>query len=539
MSATELETGAPGPTAETPAPAPAAPHYPCLDAARAIAATGVVVTHVAFWTDDYTGGNIGRLYARLDVGVAVFFVLSGFLLSRPMFLAARTGRQQPSRLSYLWRRGLRVLPAYWVTVFVALLFLPINEGQSFTTWWEHLALLQIYTGNGVAEGLTHTWSLCTEVAFYVALPFLVAALLRLSRDGSWRPGRLLGGIAVLSVAGLAYLAWVWATSPDDGTAGTWLPSYLAWFGVGMAFAVLTVCEPDWWPVRAAHELGSSLWTCWAAAAGVLWIAFSPLAGPILLVAPTPFQAVTKNVLYTVVATLFVLPLVFGDQRAGRTRAVLSSAPLQFLGRISYGLFLLHLPALVGIYAVLDMPLFSGSFYGVLLLTWVLGVLFGWLSYQLVEAPAQRWRNLFATPRPADTGTTRDADGVLPGSADAASTHVSPTDPPTTQPLPDDAPAGAPADSPAGARRRAAGGVAVATAPVPGTSPVAAVTAEEAAADSTPAPTAASGGDAAAPRTGSTAAAGRSAGKRVRGRRTSRPRTATTGEDTEDSTPPTA
>ena len=60
------------------------PRFPMLDTLRAVGAIAVLTTHVAFWGGEYTRwGAFGTVLARLDVGVAIFFVLSGFLLSYP------------------------------------------------------------------------------------------------------------------------------------------------------------------------------------------------------------------------------------------------------------------------------------------------------------------------------------------------------------------------------------------------------------------------------------------------------------------------
>src|SRR5436190_14296516 len=88
---------------------------PALDAVRAIGAIGVLAYHVAFNTGLSTHGTWNGVLARLDVGVALFFVLSGFLLFRPYALAAATGGTRPSTPRYLWRRAVRILPAYWLT----------------------------------------------------------------------------------------------------------------------------------------------------------------------------------------------------------------------------------------------------------------------------------------------------------------------------------------------------------------------------------------------------------------------------------------
>ncbi|MCW2712328.1 MAG: acyltransferase 3, partial [Marmoricola sp.] len=65
------------------------PTFPVLDTLRAVGALAVVTTHVTFQSGDYVRhGIVGALLSRLDVGVAIFFVLSGFLLSRPYFARA-------------------------------------------------------------------------------------------------------------------------------------------------------------------------------------------------------------------------------------------------------------------------------------------------------------------------------------------------------------------------------------------------------------------------------------------------------------------
>ncbi|WP_369258820.1 acyltransferase family protein [Geodermatophilus amargosae] len=386
----------------TAAPPPAVDRYPCLGGLRAIAATAVVATHAGYWTASYTPDTAGRVLARGDVGVALFFVLSGFLLSRPLFSAAARGRPGPRTAAYLWRRALRILPVYWVAVVAALVLLPGNRDAGVPTWLRHLLLGQIYVRDEIAEGLTHTWSLCTEAAFYLLLPLLGAGLLRATGHGGFRPARLIAALAALAVLGEVWLAWSWADPWVVAALDVWLPSFAAWFGAGMAMAVLSVAAPDWAPVRRAHELGASVWTCWAGALALFWVACSPLTGPQDLVPPTSAEAVTKSVLYTGVAVLALWPLVFGDQLAGRTRRALAGRAARFLGDASYGLFLFHMPLLVGLYAALDRPPFTGSFVAVFLAVWVGGVVVAGTVHTLLERPLmRRFRDL--VPERARTG----------------------------------------------------------------------------------------------------------------------------------------
>ena len=370
--------------------------FPGLDGVRALAAAAVVLTHAGFATGSYTPDLTGHALNRLGVGVAIFFVLSGFLLSRPVFAAAAERRRSPRPAAYLWRRALRILPAYWLTIVVAFLLLPANRDADARTWLEHLTLTQLYSG-GFGEGLSHTWSLCTEVAFYAVLPLLAGGLARLSGRERWRPGRVLGGLAALTV--FSVLAVAWSARLIGGTAQLWLPPHLGWFAAGMALAVLTVSPPDWRPVRVATALGADLWTCWAGAGVLFLLVANPLAGPVLLQAPTPGQAVLQNVLYLGVGALLVWPLVLGDQTAGRTRRLLASRPVTYLGEISYGVFLFHLVLLTGAYSWFSWQQFTGSLPLVFLGTWLAGAIVAAAVYELVERPLRRWRTL-VPERPA-------------------------------------------------------------------------------------------------------------------------------------------
>lgn len=394
--------------------------FPALDGMRALAATAVLLTHVAFWTGDYTPDLEGRIFARFDVGVPIFFVLSGFLLSRPLFLAARERRPAPRTAAYLWRRALRILPAYWLTVAAALLLLPQNDGAGPGTWLRQLTLTQVYGAGHLREGLSHTWSLSTELAFYLVLPLVGGALVRLARVRPERPARVLVALAVLTVLALAWIVFIRSSDLLSGGApDLWLPSFGGWFAAGMLLAVLSVADRDWRPVRVASDLGASLATCWAAAGALFWIATGPIAGPTTLEPPTASEAVLKNVLYLGVALLLVLPLVFGDQRSGWVRPLLASPTARYLGEISYGLFLVHVVVLAGGYALLGLVQFTGDLPTVATVTWLVSVGLAAAIYRLVERPVRRWRNLVpdqSAPRP---GTHSEATTAV--TATSAST----------------------------------------------------------------------------------------------------------------------
>ncbi|HEX5597642.1 MAG TPA: acyltransferase [Micromonosporaceae bacterium] len=359
---------------------------PALDALRAIGATAVVGHHVGFATGATSNEQWGGWLARLDVGVAVFFVLSGFLLFRQWALALAISHCRPRTGRYLWRRALRILPAYWLAVVVCLLVLPQNQPAPAGDWLRHLSLTQIYDSGLLRHGLSQTWSLATEVSFYLLLPIL--ASLALGR--TWRPGRT---AAIATASGvLVTAAWIAVMATgllDMGLHTMWLPAYGGWFGAGMALAAAhvalhTASAPR--AFRLLEVLGSTPLACWSLAVGLFAIATTPVAGPRNLTEPTPAEFAVKLTLYLAIGVLILVPAAFGPPT--RTRALLNSAPGRWLGAVSYGLFLWHQLVLELIYLIDRRPLFTGEFASTFFLTMLGGLFCAAVSYYVLEQPLQ-------------------------------------------------------------------------------------------------------------------------------------------------------
>jgi peptidoglycan/LPS O-acetylase OafA/YrhL len=379
---------------------------PGLDAVRAVAALSVLVTHVAFQTDGY-GGSGGRVLARLDVGVAIFFVLSGYLLAQPFLAAASNRRPAPPTRRYLWHRGLRILPAYWAAGAAAVLFVRGNGATTVTTIVRNALLVQVYRPGDLVYGFTQTWSLCVEVVFYLLLP-LVAALMCVSlRRGSVRSALLV--LAAMVVLNEAWLALAHATTlVDRSLVGFWLPSFLSWFAGGLALAVVRTGDA---PVavrlrRVAGEVSSAPLACWTLSAAALLVASTPVGGPVAFEADaTAWQAVAKNLLYMVVAVFLVLPAAFGDPTRSRAVAALHARPWRFLGEVSYGVFLWHLVVLDFVVRARHDRLFGGGFVPVLGWTLVGSVALASASLVLLEHPVARYRDRGPGRRTAVSATT--------------------------------------------------------------------------------------------------------------------------------------
>lgn len=400
------------------AAAPTAPRLAALDGVRGLAALAVLVTHVAFQTGRTGHGDPAAwLLSRLDIGVTVFFVLSGFLLWQPFVAAALEGRPAPSLRRYALRRAARVLPAYWALLVVVAVAVPAAIGDAGDAV-RHLLLAQTYGAAALEDPLTQTWSLVVEVAFYVVLPLLAVLA---CRPGP--PQRVLRRQAAL-VAALVLASASWSAAvlgghllPDAPSAQLWLPAYLDWFAVGMGVAVLHRAAAL--PVRSRvvqvlDEVRRAPGTCWGVAALFLVLASTPLTGPRLLETPEPFEWAARHVLYLAVAAFVLLAATTPvDDPVSR---VLRSVPLRRLGTVSYALFLWHLLVLRGVLHLTGTAPFTGRFPLVLLVTLAVSLVVAGLSWVLLERPVLRAAHRWEPGRSAhgDRGKDRHDDQQLSG-----------------------------------------------------------------------------------------------------------------------------
>lgn len=328
------------------------------------------------------------MLGRLDVGVAVFFVLSGFLLGRPFALWAVGAARRPDLARYAARRAVRVLPAYWLMLTAVLLVLRPEEVRTLAdAGWQYL-LAQTYGEYRLIPSISHVWSLNTEVAFYAALPLLALPLALAARSRGRAVQRQLGLLALAAVGGLVFtgLAHTGAVG-DQSLAPQWVPARFDWFAWGLALAVLsTPLGRSSRPGRLLGDLATAPGLCWAAAAALFWLACSPIAGGRGLVSFTSSEAVVREVLYGLVAVLLVAPLVAGPPRGGAVRAVLQSRTGVWLGQVSYGIFLWHKLVLELLVRGFDLEIFSFPFWPVLLAVVLGTLLLAWASWHLVERP---------------------------------------------------------------------------------------------------------------------------------------------------------
>ena len=372
---------------------PRTPRFPLLDSVRAIAALSVLVFHASFWSNiTLTGSWAAPFLSRLDVGVAIFFVLSGFLLYRPFVRSHLNGTPAPRAVAYGWRRALRILPAYWLALTVIAIVIPKPDTFEAGHAVVYYGFGQIY-GDLVFGGISQAWTLCVEVTFYALLPLWALAMRRL-------PGTVrseLWGLAALAGVGIAWtlVAVLGASDPDHANTSrmlVWLPAYLDHFALGMALAVLTVGEPP----RALAAIGRRPWAAWlvAGAAFVVVSVGIGLSPENRLDAPmSAAQALGRHWLYALVAVGVLLPAVVGPQREGAVRGVLGGRWLLYLGVISYGIYLWHNNAMEKVAGEIGRDGTWGDFLVYLAVGFFVAVVAATLSWRLLEKPLLRLKRL--------------------------------------------------------------------------------------------------------------------------------------------------
>ncbi|GIM95134.1 acyltransferase family protein [Paractinoplanes toevensis] len=344
--------------AETRSAGPSLRFRPDIEGLRAVAVTAVVLCHAGV-------PGLGGGY----IGVDVFFVISGFLITSLMMReVAETG--DLSLLRFWGRRARRILPASTVVLVTVVLagyhwlgFLRGDEIADDGRWAALFASNFNFAAQGVdylqsqsaPSPLQHFWSLAVEEQFYLVWPALVVLLIWL---GLRHATALLLGLAV--AASLA------CSIGQTGTTWSYFsPATRAWeLGAGCLLA-LVADRLDRIPAAVSTALAG------AGLGGVVVAALSFDDST-----PMPGYAAALPV----VATVLLL--------AGRGDALLGIAPLRWLGRISYSLYLWHWPVLI-IAEQAYGPLSARTRLALVLLSVALSI----LTYAFVETPIRHSRRL--------------------------------------------------------------------------------------------------------------------------------------------------
>ncbi|MCW3492250.1 acyltransferase family protein [Microbacterium sp. SSM24] len=362
MTATLAAAAAAVPSASA-RPQPGSDLRPDIQALRAIAVGSVLLYHL--WPNRFTGGY---------VGVDVFFVISGFLITSHLLREfTRTGT---IRVARFWaRRAKRLLPASLTVLFATAIAVVLIVPEA---WWKQflseVIASTLYVENwllasnsvdylaleNAASPTQHFWTLSVEEQFYIALPLLLMTVVLLAGRRTPRAVPVLAAVLGAAVlASFAYSVWLTLTTPSVSYFSTLTR---AWeFGAGALLAFVTLRPP-----RGLSNVFSF--------AGLALIAFACFA----FSAETPFPGSAAAV--PVIGTILVL---WAGERSAVSR-IGRWWPVAMLGYLSYAVYLWHWPLVALTPYVTGRPLSTLDKAVILALTLVLA----WLSTRFIEEPVR-------------------------------------------------------------------------------------------------------------------------------------------------------
>lgn len=361
-----------------------AQHIPALDGLRGLAIALVLWLHLLVHPlPDVAASPWLQWYQAVAgygwAGVDLFFVLSGFLITRQ--LLQQKGQPGFFRSFYL-RRAFRILPAYWLLLaaFAVGIYTGVPQISPWLTagafpWYSYLLFLQnfwIGTGQIGAIWLAPTWSLAVEEQFYLLFPLLLYLLPK--RRLPWL---LLAGMMLAPVVRAFWLTgYVGYVQLPGRMDALFAGALLAWVWQQGGFR---------YSAALVQRLRLSAWLLLALAAVLAWMRRA-----------TEGDVWLHTVLMLLAAALLAIRLLhFAGGRADR---FFTWTPLRWLGHLSYSLYLWHQVAngLVHGWAGQPVPAIKTlADVGLALLALLLSLGMAAFSYWMVEQPLRRWGSTLA------------------------------------------------------------------------------------------------------------------------------------------------
>ncbi|MGI8729057.1 MAG: acyltransferase family protein [Solirubrobacteraceae bacterium] len=367
----------------------------------------VFFTHLALLADPAPDNNVrsygwaAPLLGHIDLGLAAFFALSGYLIARPFARAYVLGRPAPRLRSYTRNRVLRVVPAFYLFTVLVLLRFGLDGtlapgSQNSSGPWQvvgQFLFVQGQAGGPAAVPIGPAWSIGAEVGFYLLIPIAAWLAMRAGSrlEGPQRRAALgiaaAGAVMVVSIAlrAVDQFRFAWLTSP---------PAIMYVFMPGVAIALAE-------PLLAARLRDRP-----RPARMLAWSAFAFAALAAVAYAVTDYDARQTPIHHALgqralLAALCTGALIFGlivlQLGSGRAPRLFANRVMLWLGERSYSFYLVHIWVLLE----LDNALGAGESIATraAIMTAValpLTTLIAALSYRYVERPFLERKRRVAT-----------------------------------------------------------------------------------------------------------------------------------------------
>ena len=364
-----------------------------LDSLRGLSTILIVVYHISF-VSGYTvahANSSGAYIDRLNIGVAIFFVLSGFLIFRPFAHSLIHGSPLPKTRNYYLKRASRILPGYWLALFVlaGLDALTIVNTSGFI---RNVFIVHSFTEHNVFTGIRQAWTLTVEMSFYVVVPAFAFVFVRQTkrRDGPVSVSSLLKALSVLFLS--AYVFRLFIHQTDFWflkTAHIWLPSHVDTLALGMGLAVLVEAPASAQILSKVRIFIANHTGAFVLVSVFVWLMSANINMAIGLNKSEFHIELLGHFLYGLASVLLVAPFCV-DSQSLLVKAM-SLRLFTWLGTISYGIYLWHMAFLGGNFAEKYMPYTEND--GQVLLRFLVvlpaSIAIASLSYYVIERPIMR------------------------------------------------------------------------------------------------------------------------------------------------------
>lgn len=350
-------------------------YIPALDGLRGVAALAVFGVHFQQVSGIRFGSlgplQIDRLLENGNTGVALFFALSGFLLSLPFWERGAVSGRTPW-LAYLARRLARILPAYYLCLTLLVVWNELWRTEAdLTDALRHYLLIYNFWDSSFYSINPPFWTIGIEVQFYLILPLYMSLVVRLGKSAG------AASLAVLAVAAYGANVWLQSSSGLSGPAESHsLLAHMPHFLLGSMLAAA-------WRRPAADTPGREglLYDLmfWGAAVGVVLIIGTALDDLLRI----PYGRYNLPLLPVLLAVL-----VFSASHGRSARATLEWGLLRWVGVVSYGVYLFHLPVMHLVDRAMRLGGMAAVDHGVLFgsLSLLLTLIAATLSYRILERP---------------------------------------------------------------------------------------------------------------------------------------------------------